>query len=201
MANVNAPSGLAPVQYLNGSPWSGQARMYCIPDTDDTLLYAIGDPVTLAGGADSRGIPTITLATAGTSNPVLGPIVSMGATKYGASAGDPNLPNATVIPATKDRNYYVLVVDDPNVIFEAQEDGTSTTFVAADVGLNINLVSGVNNGFLSGWLLDSTPTATTATLQCQLLMLAQRQNNAMGQYAKWWVRINNHCYKAGVAGV
>lgn len=200
MANANKPSGLSPVQYLNGAPWNGQARMYCIPDSDDTNAFAIGDPVVLAGSADTNGVPTITLATAGTGNSVLGAIVSgAGAMTYGSSPGIP-ADSPIVIPATKSRNYYVMVADDPNIIFEIQEIGTGTYLTAAEVGLNANLVSGTNNGYLSGWMLNDSGETTTATLQLKLLMLAQRSDNAFGQYAKWWVLINNHCYRIGQVG-
>lgn len=201
MANVNKPCGLAPVMYLNGSPWNGKARMYCIPDTDDTLIYAIGDPVAYAGGADVNGVATITLATAGTGNPILGPIVSgAGALAYGASPGVP-ADSPLVIPATKSRNYYVMVADDPNIIFEAQEEVTGAALAATEVGLNANMVSGVNNGYSSTWEIDRTGPAVTATLQLRLLGLAQKPGNVFGDYAKWWVLINNHSYRIGQVGI
>lgn len=201
MPNPNKPSGLVPVSYLNGAPWTGGGRVYCIPDTDDTNAFAIGDPVDIAGGADSNGVPTITLATAGTGNPVLGCIVSgAGALSYGSSYGVP-AESPIVIPATKARNYYVLVADDPNIIFEIQEEATGTALTAADVGLNGNLVSGTNNGYISGWQLDRTGTAAGATIQLRLLGLNQKQNNAFGDYAKWLVFINNHRYRVGQVGI
>lgn len=201
MPNPNKPSGLVPVSYLNGAPWTGGGRVYCIPDTDDTNAFAIGDPVDIAGGADSNGVPTITLATAGTGNPVLGCIVSgAGALSYGSSYGVP-AESPIVIPATKTRNYYVLVADDPNIIFEIQEEATGTALTAADVGLNGNLVSGTNNGYISGWQLDRTGTAVGATIQLRLLGLNQKQNNAFGDYAKWLAFINNHRYRVGQVGI
>lgn len=201
MANTNKPSGLAPVQYMNAAPWTGGGQVYCIPSTDSTLVYAVGDPVVLAGSADSNGIPTITLATAGSTNVVLGAIVSgAGADAYGTDYGVPQ-ESPVVIPAAKSRNYYVLVADDPNTVFEIQEIGTGTYFTAADVGLNCSLVSGTNNGYLSGWMLDNSTEATTAALQCKLLRLAPRRDNAFGQYAKWWVLLNNHVFRTGVAGI
>lgn len=201
MANQNAPSGLAPVQYLNGATWNGGGRVYCIPDTDDTNIFAMGDPVVLAGGADANGVPTITLATAGITNPVLGCIVSgAGAQAYAGAYGVP-AESPIVIPATKSRNYYVLVCDDPNVIFEIQEVGTGTQLTAAAVGLNAPLLSGTNNGYISGWQLDNVGEVTTATEQLKLLGLAQKQGNAFGAYAKWWVLINNHCYRIGQVGL
>ena len=201
MANANRPAGLSPVMYLNGAKWTGAGRVYCIPDTDDSNAYAVGDPVVLAGSADSNGIPTITLATAGTGNAVLGPIVSpAGASLYGAPFGVPaDIP--VVIPATKSRNYYVLVCDDPNVIFEIQEDSIGANLAADDVGTNVNLVAGANNGYISGWMLDSNSTGAGATIQTKLLQLSQTQPNAIGQYAKWLVLINNHVYRGGTAGL
>lgn len=197
MANANRPSGLSPVRYLNGSKWNGGGRVYCIPSTDGNA-FATGDPVVLAGSADANGVATVTLATAGSTNLVTGAIVGMGGNVYGSGYVDPNLPNTAVIPATKARAYYVLVEDDPMVIFEIQESGTA--MAAADVSLNASLLSGVNNGFMSGWLIDNSTKATTAALQLKLLGLNVRADNAFGLYAKWLVLINNHSYRTGVSG-
>lgn len=203
MANANKPSGLVPVQYLNGSPWNQGGRMYCIPSTDANA-FAIGDPVVLAGSADANGVPTITLASAGTGNQVLGAFISgAGALAYGGEYGVP-AESPIVIPATKSRAYYVLVADDPNIVFEIQEDNDGGDLAAVDTGLNCNLVSGANNGYISGWQLDSSSKASGATLQVKLLGLAQLSPgtvNAFGTDAKWWVLINNHNYRVGQAGV
>lgn len=200
MANANRPQGLSPVCFLSGAPWTGGGRVYCIPSTDSTNAYAIGDPVVLAGSADANGVPTITLATAGATNSVLGPIVSgAGSLTYGSSYGVPQ-ESPIVIPATKTRNYYVLVADDPSTIFEIQEIGTGTFFLATEVGLNADLVSGTNNGYVSGWMVNNASEGTGATLQLKLMGLAQRADNAFGQYSKWWVMINLHCYRIGQVG-
>ena len=200
MANADRPSGLSPVQYLNSAPWNGGGRVYCIPDTDDTNAYAIGDPVVLAGGADANGVPTITLATGGATNSILGAIVSgAGALSYGSTYGVPQ-DSPIVIPATKSRNYYVLVADDPNIIFEVQEVSGGTALTAAEVGLNADLVAGTNNGYLSGWEVNNSGEGTGATLQVKLLGLAQRSDNAFGEHAKWLVLINLHCYRIGQVG-
>jgi len=200
MANANRPSGLTPVRYLNAAKWTGGGRVYCIPSTDSTNAYAIGDPVVLAGSADSAGVATVVLATAGSG--LTGVIVSMGGTKYGSGYYDPTNLNTTIVPQSKSRNYYVLVEDDPNVIYTVQEIGTGTALAAADVGLNCNLVAGTNNGYVSGWLLTNTTEATTSTLDVKLLGLAQTtEPNAFGAYAKWNVIINNHSYRTGITGV
>lgn len=200
MANINAPSGLAPVRYLNGAPWNGQARLYCILQANGSA-YAIGDPVTAGGTADDNGVPNVVLATAGTGNQVTGVIVSAGGITNGGFMADPTNLNTTVIPATKTKNYYVMVVDDPNVIFEIQEGGAGAALTKADIMNNFNLLSGTNSGYLSGWTLDNASAANTATLQLKLLGLAQRKDNTFGAYAKWLVKINNHTFGAGTAGV
>lgn len=200
MANANRPSGLSPVAHMSAVSWTGGGRTYCIPSTDGNV-FAIGDPVTLAGSSDSRGVPTITLATAGDANMVLGSILSMGGLVYGGPYADPTNLNTVLVPATKAASYYVLVADDPGTIFEVQDIGTGTALAATDTGLNINLVSGTNNGALSGWMLNNASKATTSTYQMKLLGLTQRPDNIIGQYGKWLCIINNHCFRAGQTGV
>ncbi|MFZ3014241.1 MAG: hypothetical protein WA045_11085 [Nitrospira sp.] len=200
MANADRPSGLSPIGYLNSAPWTGGGRLYCIPQAD-AVAYAIGDPMQFAGSADANGIPTVAVATAGTGNAVLGPIVSgAGAPNDGGLYGVP-ADAPIVIPATKTRNYYVLIADDPNTIFEIQEVSGGTPLTAAEVGLNANLVAGTNNGYVSGWEVNNSGEAVTATLQLRLLGLARRPDNAFGEHAKWLVIINNHSYRIGQVGI
>ena len=198
MPNANTPFGLAPVEYLSGAPWNGQVRRYFIPQADANV-YAIGDPVTIAGSSDANGVASVVLMTPGAG--MLGVIVGMGGPSYGGGNFDPTNLSTTVIPATKTRGYYVSVVDDPNVVFEVQEVGTGTQLTAAEVGLNCNLVAGTNSGYMSGWQLTNTTEATTATLDVKLLGLSQKPGNAFGAYAKWLVLMNNHVYRGGVAGI
>lgn len=200
MANANVPSGLAPVQYLNGNPWNGQTRLYSIL-SDNGSAFAIGDPVAVGGSADDNGVPNVVLATAGTGNQIVGVICSAGSITNGGFLGDPTNLNTTVIPATKTKVYYVAVCDDPNVVFEIQEGGSGAALTKTDVMNNFNLKSGTNSGYLSGWTLDNASAAVTATLQLKLLGLVQRKDNTFGTYAKWLVKINNHCYAGGTAGL
>lgn len=201
MANVSKISGLSPVFTLDASAWQGGGQVYCIPSTDSNA-YAVGDPLVIAGDADSAGIPTVALATAGTGNQLVGALLSeAGATIYGGPFGVP-AESPVVIPATKTRAYYVMVADDPTTIYEIEEDGASgSTIVAASTGLNANLVSGTNNGYVSGWKLQSSSPATGSTLQVKLLRVAPRRDNALGQYCKWWVLINHHCFRPGQTGL
>ena len=193
MANPDKPMGLSPVQYLNGSPWNGQARLYSIAYNYNTALY-VGDPVISSGTADTNGVPGITLAA--TSGAIRGVIVGIGR-KEGVIANPSNL-DRIYYPANGDgvnSPWYAMVVDDPNVIFEVQEHENGTALAATEVGLNTYLVSGTGNGYYSGWELSSTTdntAVTTATVPIRLLGLVRRSNNAFGANAKWLVKINVH---------
>ena len=191
MANANRPSGFSPVQYLNGSPWNGQARIYSIAAAYATALY-IGDPVKSSGTADANGVPGIILGA--TTGALRGVIVGLGSAE-GLIANPKNL-DITYRPAAAQANdWYAMVVDDPQVLFEVQENANGTALAATEIGLNTISVSGTGSGFVSGWMLasatDATPAAT-ATLQLKLMGLVRRQQNAFGAYAKHLVKINVH---------
>lgn len=198
MANANKPQGLSPVKHLLGASMVGQGNIYYIA-SDNGDAFAIGDPVKSSGSSDSNGVPGIALATAGAGNAIRGVIVGFG--RYESLLANPANLDSNVIPATKSYAYYALVIDDPWVIFEVQEQGSGTALTAAEVGLNADLVSGSNNGYVSGWQLNNAGEGTGATLQVRLLGLTRKSDNAFGYYAKWLVLINNHELKAGVAGV
>src|SRR3990167_8026487 len=171
MANANRPSGFAPVRYLNGSPWNGQANLYSIAASYGVEL-AIGDPVISSGTADGNGIPGIALAAA--TGAVRWVIVGLGKSQ-GLIANPSNL-DSTKRPASDPAVWYALVVDDPNVIFEIQEESNGTALAATEVGLNTVTLLATAGTYLSGWLLRSTTGATaagTATLQLRLMGLAQ----------------------------
>ncbi len=197
MANANRPSGLSPVGTITGAPWNQQARLYSIAAAYATAL-AIGDPVKSSGTADANGLAGIELAAA--SGAIHGVIVGLSDQVNGeAIVGNPNITYRPAAATAKD--WYAMVVDDPNVIFEVQEIGTGTPLTAAAVGLNGDLEIGTNNGYVSGWMLGNDNEGTTATLQVKLLGLVQRFGNAFGQYAKWLVMINNHELRAGSDGI
>lgn len=207
MANADRPSGYSPVGYLNGAAWNGQARVYSIAAAYGTALY-IGDPVISSGTADAFGVPGISLGaeTGALRGVIVGLFDSGSAT---AVQGAPTTPLATQLvyrPASHANVWYAMVADDPNIIFQVQEESNGTALAATDVGLNQIGATGAGNGYLSGWQLSSATGATpntTATLQLRLLGLAQVRGNAFGAYAKWLVQINVHelGHGTGAAGV
>jgi len=191
MANANRPAGFIPVQYLNGSPWNGQARLYSIAAAYATALY-IGDPVKSSGTANADGVPGIILGAA--TGGLRGVIVGLG-TQEGLIANPQNLDITYRPAAATAKDWFAMVVDDPQVLFEIQENSNTLQLAAVDIGLNTISLAGTGNGFTSGWQLpsstDATP-ATTATLQLKLMGLVRRQQNAFGAYAKHLVQINVH---------
>lgn len=204
MPNVNRPSGLSPVKYLGGADWDGKANMYYIAAADTNAFY-IGDLVKLNQTADAtRGIQGVTLGTAGAT--AVGVIVGIGTNPEGGPYINPsNLDRIWRPSGAQTENYYALVVDDPNVIFEAQEDGVGGTIAAANVSSNVNIIyaapgTGVR---VSGTMIDSSTVNTTSTLNLKLLGLVRRYEgngslNTFGNYAKWLCLINNHSYRAGI---
>ena len=207
MANVNRPGGLSPHEYLDGSPWNGKGRWYWVA-TNEGHNLAIGDPVTMSGTGDARGVPGVQLATAGTGNLVLGAITGSAGGIYGGPGAIPGALETTVLSsATRTADRYVFVADDPNILFEIQEGGAGTSLDQQALAGNFNLLLGTNNGYISGWTLDNASQGIGSTQQLQLMRAVQRIDNTLpvagsaATYTKWLVRINYHQWNGGVVGI
>ena len=195
MANVNRPGGLKPVSYLNGAPYSGQARLYSVP-VNSAALY-IGDPVTLSGSADVNGLAGIAIGVAGSA--VMGVVVGFVVSPPGVSLVAVNI-DLTVrsIQASATVVQYALVADDPNLIFEIQ-DGQTVATALVDIGRNTNflIAAGATTYSDSGTVTAATLTDST-TANLKLMGFTQRVDNTpAAAYAKLLVKINNHAYSAG----
>lgn len=201
MPNANKPSGLSPVEYLNGSPWNGQGNPYVILAAVTNALF-VGDPVALvAGGGDATGLAAVDLCAAGAT--AVGVIMAIGTIPNGPYINPNDLTKVSRPSGAQAVNYYALVCDDPNVVFEIQEVGTGTPLAAADINLNANWVnaSPAAGVAVSATMLDNTTEAVTSTLNTKILGLVRRADNAFGAFAKWRVLINNHAYRTGIAGI
>ena len=182
MANADTPRGLWPVRHRNGAPYNGAATRYYVPSSDGTALY-LGDPVILAGSADADGVASVTKATAGSGGYMIGPVVAV----------EPVTHESTIYREA-DVARYVWVADDPDLIFEIQEDSTGGALAAANVGQNADWAAGTGStatGY-SGAELDSSTANTTNTLQLRILGLAPKPDNSIGTNANWLVSINLH---------
>jgi hypothetical protein len=200
MANTNKPSGFTPTQYLNGAPWNGQARLYSIAAAYATAL-AIGDPVISSGTSDVNGVPGIVLGAV--TGALRGVIVGIG-TAEGLIANPAGLDITYRPAAAQTKDWYAMVVDDPNVLFSIQEASGATQIAATEIGLNTQAVAGANSGFVSGWNLASVTGFTpvvTATIQLRLMGLVRKQDNAFGAFAKHLVKINVHELGSGTGAL
>jgi hypothetical protein len=196
MANIVAPFGLRPVRRRDGSEWNGKVRPYLVPTGVATDVF-VGDPVDLAGTSNATTItviggefqpgtlPTVALATLADGNYTIGPIVGfMPTTRDSEIYG----PSAT--------NRVALVADDPNLIFEIQDDGAAVLGVAG-VGLNAIMQTGSGSTATgkSGYVLDTNGTAPSADASNMLLI--ERAANRVGNDATlastiWEVSISMH---------
>ena len=203
MTNSNTPYGLVPVK---NSPFVEIPKnYYYIPASYGTALF-IGDPVIKTGTSNTVNVtsagrffnagslPEINKATAGDANKITGVII-------GFLAIPTNL-NIAYNAASTER--VAIVADSPFQEFEIQEESAGTPLAVTSVGLNANLVfaeSGSTVTGLSGVELDTSTPATDATYQLKILRLLDAPENAIGQHAKWRVKINNHTEANIVAGI
>lgn len=205
MANANRPQGFVPVKHLDGSPYNDQANMYLL-DSGDATVVGIGDVVITAGGAGAagskvhgvvtEGMPTITRSVNG----------AIGASTVGVVVGFvPDPTNLNVKHRLASTSRVALVCDDPDVIFEIQEDAVTTPIAAASIGLNCAYALGATSATtgLSGMMLDSDTVAVTATLPVRILRLVNRPDNVLStgatSYARYEVKFVTHYYSTALA--
>jgi hypothetical protein len=192
MANNNIPAGFKPVGHLMGASWNGKANVYYLPSGDNTDTF-IGDMVTLAGSADDTGkFPTVAQHAAGDTDNV-GVIIGFG--KDPSLMADPD--NLSMKYREGGDAMYCLVVDDPFVIFEIQEDSVGGSIANTSVGLATNVIvgSGSTTTGKSAMELDSSDVSTNTAGTCRLLRIVNRPDNELGDNCKWQVLIAEHAYR------
>ncbi len=202
MANIQAPYGLQAVRALGASPYTGALNCYYIPSTDGSQ-YQPGALVGIAGGSDPTGFfPAV--AKAAVSGYYRGVIAGV----LLAAPGNPSLVGTNlnytnqIIPAVKAQGYYVLVDDDPDLIFRIQDDGL-TALTASAIGQNANVTVANPSGasMVSGTVLTTASVASTSTLTLKIISLEPAPGNVFGAYANWLVRINMHDLNGAAPGL
>lgn len=194
MANADAAFGLRPVRYLSGAPYNGAANTYFIPATDTDAAAYVGSLVKLTGGADANGIAAVTSNVA-TTNPVVGVVVAV----------VPDTSDSLIYRANSTARY-VMVADDPNLLFEVQEDSVGGALAATAAGGTCALIgftSGSATTGLSAIELDSSLLSEESDTDddVRIIGLVQRADNAVGANANWLVRLNVHQYVNAAVGV
>lgn len=208
MANTNQPFGFMPIGSLIGAQWSGKSNMYYIPAADTTQM-SIGDPVKIAAyngttviSGDANGVPQCVKA-AGTDT-MRGVIVGfLLANPTNINLQGTVLDNTIVnIPATKTRDYYALVADDPNTLYVVQGDSTATNQIVNSCNLNASFTVALPTlpAMRSQSVLTSSSFLASNTLNWRIMGLYQDANNGFGAYARWVVRMNLHDSAAGTVG-
>jgi hypothetical protein len=173
----------------DGSPFNGATNLAYVPSTDATALY-IGDPVKLAGSADTAGVPSVTRCAA--SDTISGVVVGFqDATSMLAGYG------------AASTNRYVLLSRGQDILYEIQEDAVGGAIAAADIGLNADIIVAAGSSYSkdSGVMLDTSTKATTVTLPLRIVGLAQRPDNDLSANAKVLVTLNNTTESPGTASV
>lgn len=191
MANANTKFGLRPVRYLSGAPYNGAANQYSTASGDGVALF-LGDPVTYSGTSQTiNGNVYLDVKQAATGDIIVGVCVAVLAVDQ----------SSTIYRAASTQRI-LFVADDPNLVFEIQESAGGTAFTANDAGLNANFVVGTGstaNG-LSAVELNNATEAATNTLDLLITGFVNRVDNAIGENAKWYVRINRHQFANQVVG-
>jgi hypothetical protein len=210
---LNKPFGLSPVMTMDANTFSSRSTRYRIPSSDG-VIYSIGDAIKGVIGADANGVPNVVKAAGTETTPagVRGVIIGV----ENPSVNVPSLQGVvldqtiTSIPATKTRDYYVYVVDDPGVALMVQDDGiTGGNLVANSANKNFSLtVANPAQPYqLSASVILSSSLATTNTLTFKAVGLAQYPSlpggsaNGFGAFAIWVCRINEHEFMGNMSGM
>ena len=201
MASVSRISGFRPVKHVSGSPYNGQANLYFAAAANSDVIM-VGDAVKLAGDARAAtGAPTV--ARCGATDIAVGVVVGISFEGVGDVTNVPpvtDLNTPVYRRASTDR--YLLVSDDPGVIYEVQYAGTSVAAatITANVGQNgqFTTTAGSTTTGASGMQLDSSGLATTATLPLKVVGYPNRPDNIPGDvYFSYYVKLNGAVYGDG----
>lgn len=192
MANVNEKFGLRPYRSINGAPWNNAQNRYTVANNLSTAIFQ-GDPVkpTTAGN--------VTLARSNTSDRIIGVF-------NGVFYNDPTTQKPTF------RNNYpgsiaaagitAFVVDDPNTVFLVD---ANAAFTRADLFKNYSLTN-VSGNTLTGisekqLAVNTSGIATTFAVQAIDIQEGATDSDTSTSGVNVLVRINNHFFRSGTAGI
>jgi hypothetical protein len=199
-----SPFGLQPYSTLSGAPWNGQAHAYAI-NPSSTGTFCVGTPVVSSSlaGDPKYGLPLIDIP-ASNQVSIRGVIVAVSKDPFlnGYAGSTPDKIIAT--PSDGKGPYYAMVVDDPNVLFTVQCDGTGGGFTQISVNQYCHAGTSsyepsVTNGYIStiglicGTLTSAQPPFSGSMGgSFQALRLAPIINNSYGANPVVVVRIAVH---------
>ena len=192
MANTDNAKGLRPVNTMGGGTFSGKMKRYVFLAATGTAAY-VGGLVKPAGSADADGVMDVT-GNVSTGDAVLGAIVAI----------EPVTADSLTYRAASTLRY-VWVADDPNQMFEIQEDSVGGALAITNIGNTADLTgfTGGSTVYGNSTMEIDTNTATASgdgTEDVIILGLSQRADNEIGTNAKVLVRLNNHFFVDAQAG-
>ena len=194
MANKDAPFGFRPTKMLGGAPFNGGQTEYGIEDGYNTAIFT-------GAAVELHSDGTVTIAAAGQTN-ILG---VFNGCFYTADSGKPTW--SKYWPAsTSATDAVAFVIDNPNVLFEAQEDSTEIGASWPDErGSNANFVathSGSTKTGRSKQELDSSDVgATAANFRVVELSKVPDNSDTASANCNFLVRLNEGLYYSNTAGI
>ena len=181
MTNRSIKKGFRPVCYRSGAVYNGSYNLY-YKDTTAGVI-GVGDPVIRGtNSSDHLGYPEAVRHTTGGA--ITGVVVGIVPTL--ARIDQPRHLLAADVG-------YIMVADDPNLLFEVQDNGGATGIIITNIGQHINSVAALDADTVLGYSkyeLDTEAIATNNTWRLEKLV--QRADNAVGANAKWLVSANLH---------
>lgn len=181
MANVNRP-GAVLIGTISGSPINGNLRKRQM--TGSTAIF----PGDFVKRDDATGL----VVPAAAGDTILGVCVSVVVDRSIAATEHPGYASAS-------SGAYILVAEGPDYLFEVQEGASGTALAIANIGSNVDITAGAGSTTLgtSGHLIDRTTVTDglPGSAQLRLVDFVNKEDNALGDYCKWVVRINEHSHR------
>jgi hypothetical protein len=192
MANETERYGLRPSRQLNGSPFINAQNRYRVAADNSTNVFQGDVVIPFASGTIGRAIANTSTAAVGVFN--------------GCFYTDPTTQKPTFknfLPSSINASDLVaFVIDAPDTVFEVN---ANAVFAVADIFKNfsINNVTGNTATGISLVQLDVANSGTDSTFLVQAIDISGDVFNSdvTVSNANILVRINNHAYKAGTAGL
>ena len=192
MANVTERYGLRPSRQLNGSPFINAQNRYRVAADNSTNVFQGDVVIPFASGTIGRAVANTSTAAVGVFN--------------GCFYTDPTTQKPTFknfLPSSINASDLVaFVIDAPDTVFEVN---ANAVFAVADIFKNfsINNVTGNTATGISLVQLDIAESGVTSTYLVQAIDVSGDVTNSdvTVSNANILVRINNHFYKAGTAGL
>ena len=182
MANADTPRGFTPVKYRSGKPYCGIARRYYKSATAG--IIGVGDPVIRAtNSSDPLGGPEIVRASTGAA--ITGVVVAIEPTESDLEKVGHLLSADTG---------YVLVADDPELMFMVQDNGGATGMAVTDIGEHIDSVAAIDADTTIGrskYEIDTEAKATGNTWRIEGKVNREDNDETLAN-ADWLVMANLH---------